>query len=305
MNRVLNTFVLTVSLFFALAFAVQAAEGTANTTLEVGEVTVYQGVETVEVPICVSNNQGIISVLANITYDPALTLVGIKNEELIKTSYCGTGTANLSQNPYRIYFSDSLNTEDITENGKLVTLTFSVPADAEIGTEYAISVSDGKAYNADVEKMPLEYKAGKVTVIENKINVAFKGFDGEDLGPVVIKYGEVPTAPTVPVKDMGDGTGRVFVSWDTDLTAIERDTVVTAQYREFLFGDANKDGELSLLDGVVFARYIANWKGYDDTAVDTVAADVNLDGKPESDDNIIILRYIANWSGYEKLPHGN
>lgn len=274
-----------------------------DTMLEVGKVKYYQGTTgTVEVPVYVNHNKGIISVLANVTYDPELKLVGIRNENLIETSYCGTGSSNFEKNPYKIYFSDSLRTTDITSNGKLVTLIFEVPEDAEIGTEYEISLSDGKAYNAKVKKMPLEYRNGKVTVVENKINVTFKDWNGNVLDTKTIKYGEVPVAPKVSTENAGDGIGRAFDGWDTDLTAIADDAVITAQYREFVFGDADKDGELTILDGMMAARNIAGWIGYDDMKVDTVACDVNMDGSTGLLDVIIIWRHHANWGGYESLP---
>lgn len=274
-----------------------------DTMLEVGNVKYYKdSTGTVEVPVYVNHNKGIISVIANATYDSDLKLVGVRNEKLIETSYCGTGSANFEKNPYKIYFSDSLRTTDITNNGKFVTLIFEVPEGAEIGTEYEISLSEGKAYNAKVKKMPLEYRNGKITVVENKINVTFKDWNGNVIDTQTVKYGEAPAAPKVAVENMGNGTGRAFDGWDTDITAVKGDVVVTAEYREFVFGDADKDGALTLLDGVVLARNIADWLGYEDTVVDTVACDVNMDGSTGILDDLIIWRHHANWGGYKSLP---
>jgi hypothetical protein len=69
------------------------------------------------------------------------------------------------------------------------------------------------------------------------------------------------------------------------------------------FGDIDGDGVSDPADVTKLARYLANWSGYENLAVNTDNADVNLDGKINLIDLIIISRHVAGWSGYENLPH--
>lgn len=300
LNRIVTALLILV-FSLALVFAVSAEENT--TTISVTSVKAYQGVRTVDVPICVENNQGIISLLAKVNYDSALKLVGVKKEDFFETSLCSTTSADLAKNPYTVYFSDSLRTEDIMTNGKFVTLTFEVPEDAAIGTEYTITLSGGSAFDAAVNKKALAYVAGKITVIENKINIKFLDSCGDIIETATVKYGETPVAPSnIPATDLGSGYGLKFVRWDKEIVPATDDTTYTAQFVQFKFGDVDGNGSISIIDGIMISRYLAGWHGYDSDYVDTVVADVDLDGVCTLKDCVIIMRYLAKWDGYNALP---
>ncbi len=293
--------VLLISVISVIAFSVTVLA--ADTALKADTVEVYQGVTTAEVSLYIKNNQGLISVWAMVGYDPALKLVDVRNEKLIQTSYCGTSAATLANNPYTVYLSDSLNTTNIMTNGKLVTLTFEVPADASVGTEYAITFSDSKAYDCDIKKIPLACTGGKIKIVENKIGVNFVDKNDLLIAAVTVKYGEIPQAPvSVPSINSGDGHGFAFVSWDKAVAAATGETTYKAQYREFLFGDADSDGVLSILDGIILSRYLGNWTGYEANTIDLEACDANLDGTLDLCDGVTIWRHLARWSGYATLP---
>ena len=68
-------------------------------------------------------------------------------------------------------------------------------------------------------------------------------------------------------------------------------------------GDVNGDSKITALDNAYLARYLAKWKGYDESVVDTSAADTNDDGKVTAMDNAVLARYLAKWKGYDLLPY--
>ncbi|MBQ2939321.1 MAG: leucine-rich repeat protein [Clostridia bacterium] len=70
-----------------------------------------------------------------------------------------------------------------------------------------------------------------------------------------------------------------------------------------LYGDVNADGVVDMLDGMILSRHLANWDGYDASALDMGAADVNRDGAVNLTDGMILSRYLAEWTGYEQLPY--
>ena len=73
-------------------------------------------------------------------------------------------------------------------------------------------------------------------------------------------------------------------------------------FNNVLLGDVNMDGKVTNTDRAILSRTLANWSGYDMSALNTVAADVNLDGKVTNTDRAHLSRHLANWKGYETLP---
>ena len=65
-------------------------------------------------------------------------------------------------------------------------------------------------------------------------------------------------------------------------------------------GDANGDGEVTVIDFVNLSRFIAGWDGTSD--VDTVALDLDRDRKITSVDITILARHLAGWAGYQTIP---
>lgn len=66
-----------------------------------------------------------------------------------------------------------------------------------------------------------------------------------------------------------------------------------------LWGDANADGNVDLLDVTVLARYNAEWDGYDKQIFDLKAMDLDGSGSVDLLDVTQFSRHIAEWDGYE------
>jgi len=59
-----------------------------------------------------------------------------------------------------------------------------------------------------------------------------------------------------------------------------------------MYGDANKDGEITTKDAVLIKKYLAEYIGLN---IDLTAADVNIDGDVDSKDAVRLLRYLAEY----------
>lgn len=56
-------------------------------------------------------------------------------------------------------------------------------------------------------------------------------------------------------------------------------------------GDVNDDGEVDPMDGLLIARYLADW----DVKINLANADVNADGEVDPMDGLLLSRYLADW----------
>ena len=111
-------------------------DGTAKLVLD--QVTAAPG-ETVEVKLSVKNNPGFVSALLKVHFDSSvLTLTEVVDAGVLD------GAAHKPQkvSPYTLCWANDLAVENYTEDGTLVTLRFTVAADAPAG-DYPITLSFG------------------------------------------------------------------------------------------------------------------------------------------------------------------
>ena len=100
-----------------------------NPTIAVGTVVGRVG-ETVQVPITISDNPGLIGMKLMISYDPdILTLTDVTDGEIFGTNNAYFGN-RLSEIPYTLMWEDSLTESNYTGNGTLAILTFTIAQDA-------------------------------------------------------------------------------------------------------------------------------------------------------------------------------
>lgn len=62
-------------------------------------------------------------------------------------------------------------------------------------------------------------------------------------------------------------------------------------------GDVNYDGKVNAKDVTTLRRHLADWDGYELSALQKAAADVNADSEVGADDATRLARYLAGWSG--------
>ena len=149
------------------------------TTITVSEVTVEQGTETVEVPISIAGNTGILGLQLQVQYTEGLTLTGVEKGEAL-TGLSFTAPGDLTADPITLMWDGESNVD--TSNGVIATLTFTVPADAG---DYAIEITNSIVLDEDLYDV-------EVTIVDGKVSV-----EGDDPIP------EPPTSkPTISVSEM-------------------------------------------------------------------------------------------------------
>ena len=195
-----------------LTFIPTFAVTSANLTVTAGTVTVEEGAPTVSVPVNVTNNPGICTMKVKVAYDTSvLTLTAINKGDLSSdmTNNKDTGVILLNAS------------EDVTGDGLLATLVFSIVEGAASGT-YPLTLSDGGTVNFDEVK-------GTATLVNGAVVIP----ESEPAGALTVTAGTVTVeegAPTVSVpvnvtNNPGICTMKVKVAYDTSvltLTAINK-----------------------------------------------------------------------------------
>jgi hypothetical protein len=187
---------------------------------------------TVQVPVVIANNPGIVSMSLTITYDECvLTLVEVNDTELIGGAL---HSDNLSS-PYQLTWANDTIKEDIVENGSVVILVFKIADDAPNG-DYSVEVSyDYENYDI------LNYSGASVYfhTVEGVINI--RDF----------LYGDVNSDGRVNNLDRQILT-RYLAKWED----------YPASVIDMNAADVNNDGSVNNLDRQILTRYLANWDEY-------------------------------------------
>lgn len=152
---------------FSVAFDVSVGERTSPEyagTLSFDTVSGTVG-STVEVPLRISENPGVIATRLSVSYDAdTLTLVGVEDGGILGEYTFGK---ELSANPYVLMWENGLATEDYTASGILATLTFRIHDDAVAGTAaVSLNYDPDEIYNVDLDNVGFSKIAGGVTITE-------------------------------------------------------------------------------------------------------------------------------------------
>ena len=170
MKRVIS-FLIAVTMMLSIipfSFVVSAATEDLTATLSVENVSAAVD-SYVDVAINITENPGIVSMGLTLTFDEDLTLVGATN---------GGAFAELNMTPPAQLKKQGsvtgscrfawLGSDDCTETGTILVLTFKVSADAEMYKNCQISVSCDEGDILDNSRNPIDLIAnpGKVTIID-------------------------------------------------------------------------------------------------------------------------------------------
>jgi hypothetical protein len=180
--------------------------------------------ETVNVPVSIANNPGIISLNASIAYDSSkLRLIDVKNGDVLTDP---SHSGSLATNPYKLCFNMDLSPVNITANGVIATLAFEIISETQ-PDEIPITISylPDDIFDFDTDNVYFLTVNGKVNVV-NTHTVTFKDYDGSVLDTQTITRGEAAIAPRDPLRD-----GYDFIGWDVTFDNIRSDLVITAQYQ--------------------------------------------------------------------------
>ena len=156
--RIVFTLALTLAVFAAFnvfAYAANISAEIGSVYLDLNEAESVDGSYIVNVPIAIKENSGFLTVGMEVTYPAEFTLTGWTEGTVFPATanMTSTNTDDFNLNPFTVmYFTYEAN---ITETGDLITLTFKVPADIELGN-YSISaeVTDAVAQGDDANAYP-------------------------------------------------------------------------------------------------------------------------------------------------------
>jgi len=187
----------------------------------------------INVTISLADNPGIVSATLTVKYDTnALTLVDVNDLGNLGTQVHKPQFVS----PYTLAWANDTITENITFNGDIVTLTFEISNDAEIG-DYPIEISydydDYDIYNVNAEKIKFYTVDGKITVVD----VLIGDVNGD---------GEVNNLDRMTLT-------RFLADWDG----------YTSETINMVAADVNGDNEVNNFDRMVLTRHLADWEGYE------------------------------------------
>ena len=208
--------------------------------LEVGNKSIIQGTgtESVEVPLVLSNNPGILGMTLQVTYTEGLTLTNITlGDALSKLAYTPPG--NYTDNPFTLLW-DGLADVD-SSNGTIATLTFDVPKD-EIKT-YSITVTPNGVFDSNVTDIGLSVTNGAISVTEKPK----ENFTGLSISDATYTYDGTEKALAVSGVPTGATVTYTSADFDADGKAIDAGTYnIKATVKKDGYNDWSDEATLTI-----------------------------------------------------------
>ena len=125
--------------------------------------------DTVQVTVSVANNPGIVSAKVKVGYDESVLKLesAAAGESDYTTAYFGPTT----KNPFSVTWEDFLATEDITTNGVVATLTFTILDTAAAGkSDITLAYNPDDVCDVNMDNVTFATVAGSVTVVKNDVD---------------------------------------------------------------------------------------------------------------------------------------
>ena len=177
----------------------------------------------------------------------------------------------------------NLTTADLNADGKVDDI------DCAIFTKYLSGAN-----------IKFPYNAGNIYEITYNLN------GGQELSRNITRYAEISLPYTLnePTRE-----GYAFIGWTGSNGDIpQKNVTITSKTTEnknyianwALYGDANGDGKVNILDLMAITKYIG---GAQNTNIVLNAADLNADGKVDNKDSEILKKYLAGEN--IKFPYTN
>ncbi len=270
---------------------------------------------TVEVPVYVYNDPGTAGMMFYIDYDPALTDATIKQGR----AYMIIMTVNPAVNPMAVLWATGDGSNMTATNGGLfLTLSFTIPEDAAVGTVYEVNTADYSADGhptelSDTNGVALDVKhiGGTITVVESNdegtmdptLNYSEYSFTnvGDSLVLELLNAGdgEVTWYTTNPEAVSVVATGNMAVVTataldDAQIIAVLDGVEYVCDINGGLFGDIDRNGEITTDDAVLALKEYNSYTLMNVpylSEAERAIADVSGNGTVDTMDAIAILRY--------------
>ncbi len=285
-----------------------------SATLTVGSVSGDIG-DTVEVTIDLTENTGLSTALLRVAYDAGLTLTGITNGSILTAEggaapSWSTAPEDFAKNPYTVLWDGDLS-ETTTATGTLVTLTFKISDEAELGDTYTVRVltdeDNCEVYTKDLVPVDVTATPGEVTVACTKIDA-----DGEWNYDAATHYHEDVHGHKFDIEEHRGGTA------DCQHRAVcevcgqsygelgpHKLTLVPAK-----LPTTTEEGNLAYYRCEICGKLFKDAEGLIETTRDEVIlppieallGDVNSDGLVDDADRLALSHFLAGWQ--EQLDIG-
>lgn len=160
---ILLAFILTISPIQMVAASGKVANET-NTLITVKDTYGLPG-STVDVDVVLENNPGILGAIVTLSYDSGLTLTEAKSGDAF-SALVMTKPGKMESPCKFIWDGQSIASGDI-KDGIILTLTFEISENVEIGDTLAvnISVNNGEFVDNNLESIPVETISGTVNAL--------------------------------------------------------------------------------------------------------------------------------------------
>lgn len=206
-------------------------------SLQVGKEIYAKSDTELLVPITLTSNPGITSLVLNLDYDhTALELTDVSPGDALSSGQWNLRNGNGALSTEALYWDNNSGDQNVNGSGMLAILHFALKENAKYGQEYSIKATtegdNGGAFDSDGSAVQFVCKDGWVEVDD-------------------FVYGNV-TADLENVIDMMDVAQlKWFISRNWALEEIQQKA-----------GDVNRDGKINALDAMILERHIAKWSGY-------------------------------------------
>ena len=148
---------------FLYRYAGEPALGEDDTEgIKVGSVNAAKG-STVQIPVTITNNPGIIGMALTVTYNEnVMTMTSVSKGEAISGVLEMTPSKELNSGCNIIFDSVTVSDENI-KDGVIVYLTFTIKSDAAAGS-YPVTITASGILNNNVEEVEVPLTNGSVTI---------------------------------------------------------------------------------------------------------------------------------------------
>ena len=273
----------------------------------VGTVFANPG-ETVQVPVNIENNPGIVACKIMVSYDrDLLTLTGAEFINLFSAG-AYTQSGSLSYFPFALMWEDGTGESNHTESGTFALLTFAVSENAPGGEiEISLDFNPSNIFDVDMQNVAFQSQSGAIDVgswsiaedstlytfvSDNGFNyiAGIDSLDDEFISPHIQTTGGWTFEVETNSRDY-ESTGAKLIIYDYHGDTVE-------EYDVVFFGDVNGDGEITGMD-VMACIYVRDERDdylFPDEFAETLAADVNHTNDITGIDCMCIFDIFANGS---------
>lgn len=251
------------SIFLAviMSLSMNFVVGAANPMISVAQVSGNRG-DNIDVKVKISGNPGIISIRMFVKYDKdALKLIKASNGEIFNESTATFGD-DIDANPYTLLWEDALSTEDHTDDGILVTLTFKILDTAAEGkSNIEILLDKGSTFNSNIEEVDFGISNGFVNITDEIVEPPKYDSPTIEVADTFAQAGETISVPITVYNNPGIIALKLGVEYDPKcLSLIEVIDGGLLGEKNYLFSnDINSNPYIMLWeDGLATENYIAN-----------------------------------------------